>query len=275
MQVVEAKGARIPIVGFGTWQLRGADCARLTKEALALGCRHLDTAQAYENEAEVGDGLKASGVRRDDVFVTTKITPPNFAAGDFERSLKESLHKLKLSEVDLLLLHWPPPAEHKFADVIGEICKVKKAGLTRHIGVSNFTIPLMEEAVKVSSEPLACNQIEVHPYLDQDKVIATCRRLGFAVVAHCPIGRGKIFGDPVIEGIAKQHGKTVAQVALRWLVQQDIIIIPRSSKSERVAENFAIEDFSLTPAEMKAMSGLKKPGSRLVSNPKWAPKWDA
>ena len=275
MQVVEAKGARIPIVGFGTWQLRGPDCARLTQEALRLGCRHLDTAQAYENEAEVGDGLKAFGIARDEVFVTTKVTPPNFAPADFERSTKESLQKLKLDHVDLLLLHWPPPEGHTLAETLGVLSKVKKAGLTRHIGVSNFTIPLMEESVKLSPEPLACNQIEVHPYLDQDKVIATCNRLGLAVVAHCPIGRGKIFGDPVIEKIANGHNKTVAQVALRWLIQQGIVIIPRSSKPERVAENFAIEDFALTPAEMQEMSRLRRPGSRLVSNPKWAPQWDA
>ena len=161
------------------------------------------------------------------------------------------------------------------ADVLGSLAKVKKAGLTRHIGLSNFTIPLMEEAVKLSSEPIVCNQIEVHPYLDQDKVIATCRRLGIAVVAHCPIGRGKIFGDPVIEKIAKAHNKTVAQVALRWLIQQGIVIIPRSSKPERVAENFAIEDFALTPDEMKEMASLKRPDSRLVNNAKWAPQWDA
>jgi diketogulonate reductase-like aldo/keto reductase len=275
MQVVEANGAGIPIVGLGTWQLRGADCARLTQEALRLGYRHLDTAQAYENEAEVGDGLQASGIGRDAVFVTTKVTPPNFAPADFERSTKESLQKLKLDHVDLLLLHWPPPVEFTLGETLDLLCRTKKAGLTRHIGVSNFTIPLMEEAVKLSSEPLVCNQIEVHPYLDQDQVIATCRRLGFAVVAHCPIARGKIFGDPVIERIAKAHGRTAAQVALHWLVQQGIVIIPRSSKPERVAENFAVEDFELTTSEMNDIAGLKRPGSRLVSNPKWAPKWDA
>ena len=274
MQIVEAKGARISIVGFGTWQLRGQDCVRLTQEALKLGCRHLDTAQAYENEAEVGEGLKASGVRRDDVFVTTKITPPNYAAADFERSIKESLKKLQLDQVDLLLLHWPPPAEFTLAETLDLLCGVKKAGLTRHIGLSNWTIPLLEESVKLASEPLVCNQIEIHPYLAQTKVIETCRRLGLAVVAHCPIARGRTLGDPVIEKIAKAHGKTAAQVALRWLVQQGIIIIPRSSKAERVAENFAVEDFSLTPAEMAEMAGLKRPDSRLVNNPKWAPKWD-
>jgi 2,5-diketo-D-gluconate reductase B len=203
------------------------------------------------------------------------VTPPNFAVADFERSTKESLQKLKLDHVDLLLLHWPPPDGFTLADTLGLLGQVKKAGLTRHIGVSNFTIPLMEESARLSAEPLVCNQIEVHPYLDQDKVIATCKRLGFAVVAHCPIGRGKIFGDPVIERIAAAHHKTAAQVALRWLIQQGIVIIPRSSKPERVAENFAIEDFALTPGEMEEISGLKRPGSRLVSNPKWAPVWDA
>ena len=273
MQIVDAKGARIPQIGFGTWQLRGAECATLVREALRIGYRHVDTAQAYENEAEVGDGLKAAGLPRNDVFVTTKLvlrlTPPK----DFVKATKESLTRLKLSDVDLLLLHWPPLPPMMLKETLDALVEVKKAGLTRHIGASNFTSGQLDESTKLISEPLVCNQVEIHPYLDQTKVLAACRRLGMGAVAYCPIARGKINDDAVIAGVAKSHGKSVAQVTLRWLLQQGIIIIPRTSKVERAKENFAVFDFELTPAEMKAISGLTQAGGRIVS-PAWAPVWD-
>src|SRR6202049_2593081 len=180
MRFVEANGARIPAIGLGTWELRGRTCARIVEQALKLGYRHIDTAQIYENEREVGEGLRASGVRRDELFVTTKIWTTHFAPNDLERSTKESLAKLRLSEVDLLLLHWPNP-HVPLVETLGALAKVKREGLTRHIGISNFTMALIEQAVRLSSEPLACNQVEVHPFLDQTKVIEACRRHGLAV----------------------------------------------------------------------------------------------
>ena len=273
MQIIEAKGARIPQIGFGTWQLRGTECSTLVTEALRIGYRHIDTAQAYENEAEVGEGLKAAGLPRNDVFVTTKlvlrITPPK----DFVKHTKESLTRLRLSEVDLLLLHWPPLPPTTLKETLDALAEVKKAGLTRHIGGSNFTTGQLEESTKLISEPLVCNQVEIHPYLDQAKVLAVCRRLGMAPVAYCPIARGKVNDDTVIATIAKKHNKSAAQVALRWLLQQGIIIIPRTSKVERAKENFAVFDFTLTPEEMEAISALVRPDGRIVS-PDWAPVWD-
>ncbi len=273
MQVVEAKGARVPQIGFGTWQLRGAECATLVKEALRIGYRHVDTAQAYENEAEVGDGLKAAGLPRNDVFVTTKLvlrlTPPE----DFVKATKESLNRLKLSEVDLLLLHWPPKPPVALKGVLDALVEVKKAGLTRHIGGSNFTGGQLEESTKLISEPLVCDQVEIHPYLDQTKVLAACRRLGIMAVAYCPIARGKVNDDAVIAGVARKHNKSAVQVTLRWLLQQGIVIIPRTSKVERAKENFAVFDFTLTPEEVKAIGALARPDGRIVS-PAWAPVWD-
>jgi 2,5-diketo-D-gluconate reductase B len=272
MQTVESRGARIPIIGLGTWELRDRTCARIVEQALRLGYRHLDTAQAYENEQAVGEGLHASGVKRGEVFVTTKVRPASFAPRDLERSTKESLMKLRLTEVDLLLLHWPS-TQVPLADTMGALCRMKALGLTRHIGVSNFTVALIDEAVGLATEPLVTNQIECHAYLDSSKVIAACRRHGLAVTAYSPIARGRVTGDELLARIASTHGKTAGQVALRFLVQQDIIVIPRTSKLERLTENFEIFDFALTDAEMTAIRGLAHPNGRIV-NVSWAPQWD-
>jgi 2,5-diketo-D-gluconate reductase B len=166
MHFVEANGAKIPAIGLGTWELSGRACARLVEQALRLGYRHVDTAQVYENEREVGEGLRASGVRRDEVFVTTKVWTTHFAPNDLERSTKESLARLRLAEVDLLLLHWPNP-HVPLSETLGALAHVKQLGMARHIGVSNFTVALIEEAVAACPEPLVCDQVEYHPYLDQ------------------------------------------------------------------------------------------------------------
>jgi 2,5-diketo-D-gluconate reductase B len=272
MQVVQANGARIPILGLGTWELRGRACARIVEQALRLGYRHVDTAQAYENEREVGDGLRASGVRRDDVFVTTKVWWTHFAPRELERSVKESLSRLRLSEIDLLLLHWPN-AGVPLGETMGALCRMRKTGLARHIGVSNFTVALIEQATRLATEPLVTDQIEYHPYLDQSKVMAACRAHGMAVTAYSPIAQGRVARDDTIRRIAAAHGKTATQVALRWLVQRDIIVIPRTSKVERLSENMSIFDFALSDGEMAAVGALAQPRGRRI-NPTWAPRWD-
>jgi len=165
MHVIEAGGARIPAIGLGTWELRDRACARMVEQALRLGYRHIDTAAMYDNERAVSEGLRASGVPRDEVFITTKVWHSDLAARDLERSVKQSLANLRLDYVDLLLIHWPNP-NIPLAETIGALCKMKRQGLARHVGVSNFTIRLMNEAVRLSSEPLVCDQIECHPYLD-------------------------------------------------------------------------------------------------------------
>lgn len=272
MQFVEAHGARIPIIGLGTWELRGSTCARIVEQALRLGYRHVDTARMYGNEREVGEGLRAAGVPRNEVFVTTKVWPTDFAPRDLERSAKDSLKELRLSEVDLLLLHWPNPSV-PLADTLGALCKVKQVGLARHIGVSNFTVTLIEQATRLASEPLVTNQIEYHPYLDQSKVIAACRRRGMAVTAYSPVARGQAAQDRVLERIGRARGKTAAQVSLRWLVQQGIVVIPRTSKPQRLAENLAIFEFELTAAEMNQIATLAHPKGRLV-DASWVSGWD-
>ncbi len=272
MQAIEANGASIPAIGLGTWELRGRSCARIVEQALKLGYRHIDTAQVYENEREVGEGLRASGIRRDAVFLTTKVWTTHFAPHDLERSAKESLVRLRVSEVDLLLLHWPNP-QVPLAETLGALAHAKALGLTRHIGVSNFTVALVEEAVAASSEPLVCNQVEYHPYLDQTKVREACARHGLAVVAYSPVARGNIKSDATLIRIGRAHGKTPAQVCLRWLVQQNVVPIPRTSRIERLSENIAIFDFALSDAEMDEIFALASPEGRLT-NFAFAPKWD-
>ena len=272
MQVIESHGARIPVIGLGTMTLKDDVCVELVEAALHLGYRHLDTAQMYGNEREVGAGLRASGLSRDDVFVTTKVWFNRLAPGDFERSVDESLEKLGLPWVDLLMIHWPN-AQIPLAGSIASLCKVKKAGLAKNIGVANFNIAMIDEATKLATEPIAVLQIETHPYLDQTKVIAAARRHGMAVVGYCPLARGKVPADETLQRIGRAHGKTPAQVALRFLEQDNIIPIPRTSKRERLAENLGSLDFKLTDAEMKEIGSLKRPDSRIVSPPQ-APKWD-
>src|SRR6202050_5163726 len=174
---VAANGAKIPLLGLGTWDLRGHTCARMVEQALRLGYSHIDTAEMYDNEREVGEGLRASGVERDSVCITTKIWPSHFAPRELERAARASLERLRLSEVDLLLLHWPNP-QVPLADTIGALCKVKREGLARHIGVSNFTVALVADALKASIEPLVCDQVECHPFLDQSKLRAGGRPPG-------------------------------------------------------------------------------------------------
>lgn len=272
MQFMDANGARIPAVGLGTWELRGRTCARIVEQAIRLGYRHIDTAQAYDNEREVGDGLRASGIPRDDIVVTTKVWTTHFAPTDLERSVKESLVKLRAGYVDLLLLHWPNP-HVPLEETLGAMARVRQLGMARHIGLSNFTTALMEQAVATSPEPLACNQVEYHPFLDQSKLLQACERLGLALVAYSPIVRGRVKNDEPLALIGKAHQKSAAQVCLRWLFQQNVPSIPRTSKLERLSENIDIFDFELSDDEMARISAMRIAGVRLTDFG-FAPKWD-
>ena len=272
MNFVEANGAKIPAIGLGTWELRGRTCARLVEQALRLGYRHIDTAQVYENEREVGEGMRASGVKRDEIFLTTKVWTTHFAPNDLERSTKESLVRLRVSEVDLLLLHWPN-AHVPLTETLGALAHAKALGLTRHIGVSNFTVALLDEAVAASPEPLVCDQVEYHPYLDQTKIREACARHGLALVAYSPIAKGKIKNDPTLARIGRAHGKSPAQICLRWLMQQNVVAIPRTSKIERLSENLDVFDFTLSEQDMADLFAMASPDGRMTSFA-FAPKWD-
>jgi 2,5-diketo-D-gluconate reductase B len=262
---IAAKGAKIPLVGLGTWELRGRSCARVVEQALRLGYRHVDTAEIYDNEREVGEGVHASDVKRSEIFLTTKVWPSHFAPRALERAARDSLVRLRQSEVDLLLLHWPNP-QIPLAETLGALCKVKRDGLARHIGVSNFTVAMIEEATRLSTEPLVCDQVECHPYLDQSKVLAAARSHGMAMVAYSPIARGSAArNDKVLASIGLAHKKTAAQVCLRYLVQRNIVVIPRTSKLDRLTENASIFDFTLGEMEMGAIAALARPDGRVVN----------
>jgi diketogulonate reductase-like aldo/keto reductase len=273
MHNVQAGGASIPSLGFGTWAARGNECAQAVTWALESGYRHVDTAAVYANEEAVGEGIRASRVPRGEIFVTTKVGPDDIDEGKLERSAEASLKRLGFDHVDLLLIHWPSP-KIPLKRSLGALAKAKRRGLTRHIGVSNFTPALIAEAVALSEEPVVTNQCEYHPRLDQSRLIAACRQKDVSFTSYCPLGRaGDILADPKVIAIAKRHGKTPAQVLLRWQVQQPgVIAIPKSANRQRIAENIAIFDFALDDAEMGVLFGLAIPQGRIVS-PAWAPDW--
>ena len=253
--------------------MRGETCTGAVTAGLKIGYRLVDTAQGYDNEAEVGEGIARSGVSRDDIFITTKVRPEWTSEKRLEKSVEESLVKLRTDRVDLLLAHWPNP-DVPVAETVGALAAAKRRGLTRHIGVSNYTIALLDEAIRASSEPIVTDQIEYHPFVDQSRLLPVMRRHGLMVMAYCPIALGRVAGDRAIEEIGRAHGKSATQVTLRWLVQQgDVVAIPKSSKAERLAENFDIWDFALSADEMKTMSGLAR-GSHLINEPQWVAKWD-
>ncbi|WP_395774530.1 aldo/keto reductase [Agrobacterium pusense] len=271
---VTANGASIPSLGFGTFRIPGPDVLRIVPHALKAGFRHIDTAQIYGNEAEVGEAIAASGVARGEVFLTTKVWVENYRHDAFLASVDESLKKLKTDHVDLLLLHWPNEAV-PLAEQIGALNEVRKAGKVRHIGVSNFSTALMAEAVKLSNAPIVTNQIEYHPYIDQDVVIAAAKAAGMLVTGYYGMADGKVFADPVLKEIAAGRGKSVAQVVLRWLVQQQgVVALSKTVSEARVEENLAIFDFELSADEMAAIRALARPDGRIVSPEGLAPVWD-
>jgi 2,5-diketo-D-gluconate reductase B len=272
MQIVEANDARIPAIGLGTMTLKGDEGTGAIKTALDLGYRHLDTAAVYDTERENAAGLAASGVKRSDVFITTKIRQDDAMPDDFARRLDESLANLKVPQVDILLIHWPSKTV-PFKLTIGALCKAKKEGKTKHIGLSNFTTKMLDEVWDLTTEPFVCNQIEVHPFINQDKLIAACKKRDMAVVAYCPIARGKVPGAEALDRIGKAHGKTASQVSLRYLVQRGLVAVPRSTSRQHLKENIEVFDFALSDAEMAELRKLNATNMRVV-NPPHAPVWD-
>jgi 2,5-diketo-D-gluconate reductase B len=265
-------GAQIPIVGLGTSSM--SNCAEIVAHALKLGYRHIDTAWKYGSERSVGEGMRASRVRREDIFLCTKVSHEYLRAADFARSVDESLHSLSVDYVDLLLVHWPNAAI-PLAETMGALAKARRDGLARHLGVANFNIAMLDEAIALCPEPLVNLQAECHPYIDQSRILAACRERGIVFTAYCPLGRGRLIGDPVLGEIARHKGRTPAQIALRWLIQQgNIVPIPRSSNPERVAANLDVFGFALDDTEMRRISALARPGGRVADPAGRAPAWD-
>ncbi len=272
---INAHGAAIPAVGYGTMLFPEPERAvELILHALSCGYRHIDTARKYGTEQWVGEAIRASDVPRDEIWVTTKVTEENAKADDFARSVETSLETTGLDHVDLLLIHWPQP-NVPLAETLGALAKAKRDGLARHIGVSNFTIALLEEAAAKCPEPLVTNQIEYHCYINQERLITACRNHGLLVTCHAPLARGAMLDDPVIVEIAATHGKTPAQIALRWTVQQPGIgVVPRALEFSEIEENIAIFDFTLSDVEMDRIGQLKERNLRVIDPEIRRPVWD-
>ena len=275
MKMLPANGAEMPALGLGTWQLAGDTCIDIVTKALDTGYRHVDTAQMYGNEKEVGQGIRSASAPREDIFLTTKVWPTDIGAGDLQRSAEKSLSALGTDYVDLLLIHWPNTGI-PLSESIAALNEVRARGLARNIGVSNFNSAMMEEAASLSEAPLACNQVEHHPYLPQKAVRETAAKLGMAVIAYCPLYKaGALFEEQAVQEAAAAHGKSPAQIVLRWHMQQDGCgAIPRTSKPERLAENIDVFDFELSESEVAALTALGSAHHRLVSLDSFAPDWD-
>ena len=270
---VSAHGAVVPVIGYGTMLLPQRP-AELVAAAIAAGYRAIDTARKYGTEQFVGEGIRASKIARGELFVTTKVTEENAREADFMRSIETSLKTLGLDYVDLLLVHWPQP-KVPFRETLGALAKAKRRGMTRHIGVSNFTLSMLDEAVSVCPEPLVTNQVEYHAYLPQDRMLAALKRHGMILTAYCPVARGQLLTDPVVDAIATVHNKTAAQICLRWLVQQPgVAAVPRALEQQHIVENLDIFDFTLSDDEMRRLSALRKRQIRIADPPERAPKWD-
>jgi 2,5-diketo-D-gluconate reductase B len=264
----------IPRLGLGTFRLKGQQAIDSVRKGLELGYRHIDTAQIYGNEAEVGQALEASGVPRREVFVTTKIWTENLAGDKLIASLKDSLHKLRVEQVDLTLIHWPSPQNAvPVAESMQALMEARTQGLTGAIGVSNFTNALLAQAIAaVGAAGIATNQVELHPYLQNRGVAAFARGHGIHVTAYMPLAYGKVLADPVILSIAQRLDATPAQVALAWSLARGYAVIPSSTRRENLAANLKAPDLVLAGADIAAIDALER-GERLVS-PDFAPAWD-
>lgn len=274
MQSIEANGAKIPALGFGTLELAGPKALEAVSTALAVGYRHIDTAQRYGNEQAVGRAIEESGIPREEIFLTTKVSPENFGAADLVPSVLRSLERLRTDYVDLLLLHWPDE-RRGLSGVMEGLGEVQVSGLADHLGLSNFTTLLVDEAWRYAPPLLVTNQVEYHPYLDQLPVLESARRRGMALTAYSPLARGRVYGDQRLVRIGRRHGKTAGQVALRWLLQQPgVVAIPRSGNPLHIAENFDVFDFVLSADEMTSIETLTGLAWRFTSPAGLAPAWD-
>jgi 2,5-diketo-D-gluconate reductase B len=264
------QGVEIPKLGLGTWQLTGAACEEAVRDALELGYHHIDTASAYGNEAQVGQGLHDSGRNRDEVFLTTKLWHTQLDAIGVHDQVEQSLRDLRTDYVDLLLIHWPS-REVPLAETLGAMLEARDAGRVRHLGVSNFPRALLREALEHA--PLLCDQVEYHPYLVQPAVLELARERDLMITAYSPLARGTALREPVLREIAGAHGKSPGQVVLRWLLDQPrVAAVPKAASHEHRVANLDVFDFELSDDERGAIAGLRR-GGRTI-DPSWAPAWD-
>lgn len=272
MDMITSQGMHMPKLGLGTWPMKGEEGTRAILGALKLGYRHIDTAEMYANEEAVGAALAETDVPRADIHLTTKVWNEHLAPDALRRAFDASLAKLGTEYVDLYLIHWPS-AEMDLPKALAAMMKLKDEGLARAIGVSNFTVALMRQAIEQIGAPIACNQIEYHVMLDQSKVLDYARGKGVAITAYCPLARGGLEQQAPLAAVAKKHNVTPEQVALKWLLDQDgVAAIPKASRPENQQANLDSLKITLDDADRAAIAKLPKDG-RIV-NPGSAPAWD-
>jgi 2,5-diketo-D-gluconate reductase B len=271
--ILQTPRLRIPRLGFGTWPMRGSDAQRAVEGAIGLGYRHIDTAAMYGNEEAVGAGIAAAGVKREEIFLTTKVWWTELAPDALRASVAASLARLATPYADLVLIHWPAPGMDLAAS-LGALARLRDDGLARAVGVSNFPPGLLQRALDLAIAPIAALQVECHVYLWQEPLAALCRRHGLALTAYAPTAKAGVNDDPVIRAIAARHGATPVQVALAWLLAQDnVVAIPKSGRAEGQRDNLAAAQLRLDGADLAAIAALPKT-HRLV-NPDFAPDWAA
>jgi 2,5-diketo-D-gluconate reductase B len=264
------QGVDVPALGLGTWLLRGAACREAIRDALEIGYRHVDTAQAYENEGAVGQGWTDAGFARDEVFITTKLQMNTTARKSVRDSVERSLEALRSEYVDLLLIHWPP-TRGDVDEALDAMAALREEGKARLIGVSNFPSRLWLHAI--DRAPVSINQVEYHPYLGQTRLLEVAREHDQLLTAYSPIAKGSVLRDPVLREIGEEHGKSPVQVALRWLLQQDrVLAVPKAASAAHRRANLDLFDFELTQHELNRISALDE-GRRLI-DPAWGPDWD-
>lgn len=266
------KGVEIPAIGLGTYELLGEPGLSAIRNAIEHGYRHIDTAIRYRNEREVGDAIRLAGLPRSELFVTTKIWPTDLAPETVHTRVSESLERLQLDYVDLLLIHWPS-RDVPLGETLGAFSEEKAAGRTRTIGVSNFTAALLAEALTIHGANLLADQVEYHPFLAQPRVLSELRKAGMALTAYLPLAGGDVLHEPTLREIGQKYGKSAGQVTLRWLVQQEgVLAIPRSSKLEHIKANLDVFDFGLDEDEMRRIHDLDRQDRRI--DLEWSPQWD-
>ena len=260
---------------FGTFPLTGDDAHKAILEAAKVGYRAFDTAQMYQNEADTGEALKATGIPRNEFCITTKVHPDNFSEDRFVASVEASLKALQVDMVDVLLLHWPP-ADGDIAPSLRLLEDCLNRGLANNIGVSNYTVAMMKEAVNIIDAPLVTNQVEFHPLLNQDRLLAGANEAGIPLASYCSVARGEVFKYPDFMEIGETYGKSAAQVVLRWIVQKGVSVNTMSTKPENIRANFDIMDFTLSHPDMARIEKLTHTDYRIVTENlvPWAPKWD-
>jgi 2,5-diketo-D-gluconate reductase B len=261
--------------GFGTFPLKGDDCTRAVAAALEVGYRAFDTAQMYENEAEVGAALAASGLPRDQLLVTTKVKPGNFGEADFLPSVERSLEALRLDRIDVLLLHWPPEGGD-IAPSLRLLSEARARGLTTHVGVSNYTVAMLRACRDIIADPIAINQVEFHPLLNQTRLLAGASEASVPLAAYCAVARGRVIENATLQEIGAAYGKSAAQIAQRWILQKGVTVNAMSTKPANIRANFEIMDFTLSSVDMARIDSLGSADGRIVTSAivPWAPDWD-